>query len=80
LIREEMWEDAEGNVVRYNLAFINFHLFSRDNGRVLGYDTAHGHPHRHFAGTMKMIDPAPYREIQDRFYAEVNKLKRLRTL
>ena len=80
MIREEMWEDADGNVVRYNLAFINFHLFSRDNGRVLGYDTAHGHPHRHFAGFVEMLEPTTYREIQDRFYAEVDKLKRRRTL
>jgi hypothetical protein len=79
-IREEMWEDVDGNVVRYNLAFINFHLYSHDNGRVLGYDTAHGHLHRHFAGTVEMIESATYREIQDRFYAEVGELKRRKTL
>ena len=80
LIREEMWEDAKGNVVRYNLAFVNFHLFSDDNGRVLGYDKAHGFPHRHFAGTVKVIEPAPYREIHARFIAEVDKLKKQRKL
>ena len=80
LIREEMWEDAKGNAVRYNLAFVNFHLFSGDNGRVLGYDTAHGSPHRHFAGTVAVIEPAPYREIQGRFIAEVDKLKKQRKL
>ena len=42
LIREEVWKDSSGRIVRYNLAFINFHLFAEDNGRVLGYDTAHG--------------------------------------
>lgn len=36
LIREEVWKDASGQIVRYNLAFINFHLFAGDNGRVLG--------------------------------------------
>jgi hypothetical protein len=55
LIREEVWKDAGGNVFRYNLAFINFHLFAGDNGRVLGYDTAHGQAHRHFAGTVEVI-------------------------
>ena len=67
-------------MVRYNLAFVNFHLHSGDNGRVLGYDTAHGQPHRHFAGSIETIAPVPYREIQDRFFAEVDELKRLRTL
>ncbi len=79
-IREEVWKDEEGSVVRYNLAFINFHLFAGDNGRVLEYDTAHGHAHRHFAGSMEVIEPAPYRKVRDRFIAEVDKLKRRRKL
>jgi hypothetical protein len=76
LIREEVWKDAEGNVVRFNLAFINFHLYPRDHGRVLGYDSAHGHPHRHFAGKVEMIEPVDYEVIFDRFLAEVRLLKR----
>ena len=76
LIREEMWEDSEGNVVRYNLAFINFHLFPRDHGRVLGYDTAHGQLHRHFNGKVEAMEPLPYKEILDRFLAEVDRLRR----
>jgi hypothetical protein len=79
-IREEVWKDAGGKVVRYNLAFINFEMFAGDNGRVLGYDTAHGFPHRHFAGTVEAIDPAEYDEVYDRFIAEVGKLKRRRKL
>jgi hypothetical protein len=59
VIRAEVWEDGDGRVVRYNLAFINFHLFARDNWRVLRYGTAHWQPHRHFAGSVKSIDPAP---------------------
>jgi hypothetical protein len=80
VIREEMWEDDQGKVVRYNLAFINFHLFARDNGRVLGYDTAHGKLHRHFAGTVEVIEPAPFREIVARFISEIDELKMLRKL
>ncbi|HWG22377.1 MAG TPA: hypothetical protein VG225_17770 [Terracidiphilus sp.] len=75
LIREERWDDAQGDPVRYNLAFINFHLFSGDKGRVLGYDTAHGRVHRHFAGHVEMIEPASYSEILSRFMAEVETLK-----
>jgi len=75
LIREEVWKADDGSIIRYNLAFINFHLFAGDNGRVLGYDTAHGFPHRHFAGMIEAIEPAPYVEIFDRFIAEVEALK-----
>ena len=80
LIREEVWKDETGKVVRYNLAFINFHLFAGDHGRVLGYDTAHGQAHRHFAGTVELIKPAPYGKILERFIAEVRELKTRRKL
>jgi hypothetical protein len=80
MIHEEVWKDADGRVVRYNLAFINFHLFSRDNGRVLGYDTAHGGAHRHFAGRIEGIEPTPYDDILERFIAEVSTLKSRRDL
>ena len=80
LIREEVWKDSSGQVIRYNLAFINFHLFAKDNGRVLGYDSAHGSQHRHFAGVVKEIEPVAYGDILSRFIAEVNELRKLRTL
>jgi predicted transcriptional regulator len=70
LIREEVWKDAEGKVIRFNLAFINFHLFAGDNGRVLGYDSAHGQPHRHFAGVpSRRSSRILYDVIFDRFLA-----------
>jgi hypothetical protein len=80
LIREEVWKDASGQVVRYNLAFINFHLFVKDNGRVLGYDSAHGSQHRHFAGVVKEIEPAAYNDVLARFITEVNELRKRRKL
>jgi hypothetical protein len=80
IIREEVWEDVGGAVVRYNLAFINFELFAGDNGRVLGYDNAHGRPHRHFAGTIEPVESAPYTKVLERFIAEVNTLRRRRKL
>jgi hypothetical protein len=79
-IREEVWKDADGRVVRYNLAFINFQLSAEDNGRVLGYDTAHGQTHRHFAGTIEAIEPAPYDVVFERFIAEVRELRTRRKL
>jgi len=79
-LREEVWIDASGKAVRYNLAFINHHLYAKDNGRVLGYDTSHGFLHRHYAGSTERIDPAPYVEIFDRFLAEVEELKKRKML
>jgi hypothetical protein len=46
VIREEVWQDAAGEVSRYNLAFINHFMMREDNGRVLGYDNGHGYHHR----------------------------------
>jgi hypothetical protein len=55
-------------------------LFAGDHGRVLGYDTAHGIAHRHFAGTVEQIEPAVYRDILERFIAEVGELRTRRKL
>lgn len=80
VIREEVWKDANGQVVRYNLALINFHLFAGDHGRVLGYDTAHGRLHRHFAGKVEDVAAATYAQILERFLGEVEQLRRRKTL
>ncbi len=74
-IREEVWADIDGGIVRYNLAFICFGLYAGDNGRVLVYDTAHGYLHRHFAGAVEPVTPAPYATVFHRFLAEVAELK-----
>jgi hypothetical protein len=76
LIRIEEWKDGSGKVVPFNLAFINIHLFPGDNGRVLGYDTANGYLHRHFAGAIEPIEAAPYAKIYRRFFREVEELKK----
>ena len=80
IIREEVWMNASGTEVRYNLAFINHLLFTGDNGRVLGYDTAHGDLHRHYAGTVTKVEPASYSDILERFIAEVGELRKRKKL
>ena len=80
LIREEVWEDASGETIRFNLTFINHTLFPGDNGRVLGYDTAHGHLHRHSRGETRAVPPTSYSEILDRFIVEVGELRRKKEL
>jgi hypothetical protein len=42
-LRREVWVDDLGQVVRYNLAYINHSICQVDHGRVVGYDNAHGH-------------------------------------
>jgi len=32
VIRVEVWKDVKGKVARYNLAFMNFHLFAKTTG------------------------------------------------
>jgi hypothetical protein len=70
-IREEAWQDSAGNVIRYNLAFISNFICQKDNGRVLGYDSAHGQHHRYFMGKVEEFEFVSYAELADKFFHEV---------
>jgi hypothetical protein len=70
ILRREVWEDEQGRVVRYNLAYINLSLFQGDNGRVVGYDNAHGFHHRHFMGMVEPIAFTSFEDIEERFQAD----------
>jgi hypothetical protein len=74
-IREEVWQDFRGNVVKYNLAFINGLLCTRDKGRVLGYDNSHGQHHRHYAGVEESFAFTTYERLLRRFLTEVRTLR-----
>jgi hypothetical protein len=76
LIREEVWVDESGIAVRYNLAFINHFLHQRDNGRVLGYDNAHGVHHRHYFGKVEAISATSFEQAANLFRDEVNELRK----
>lgn len=78
MIREEVWEDERGVVVRYNLAFINHFMTSADNGRVLGYDASHGYHHRHFMGAVEPFHFVSYDATVARFEDEVRALRKER--
>lgn len=75
-LREEVWQDPSGKVVRYNLAFINHLMYRGDNGRVLGYDVAHGYHHRHFMGSVEEIHFLGYEKLSERFFREVAALRK----
>ena len=68
ILRYEVWED-NGVVTRYNLAYINHLIFSRDNGRVIGYDNKHG-LHRLFKGGIEPVETTSFEEIERRFKKE----------
>ena len=75
LIREEVWQDSRGTVAKYNLAFINHVLCTRNNGRVVGYDNNHGDHHRHFAGAEENFAFISYERLLKQFLDEVRELR-----
>ncbi len=76
MVKEEVWHDRDGQVVKYSLAYINPALCGADNGRVLGYDNSHDHHHRHFMGKQKSFEFTGYEALTTRFYDEVRNLWR----
>ncbi|HSW68799.1 MAG TPA: DUF6516 family protein [Gammaproteobacteria bacterium] len=70
VIRRRIWVDVANKVTRYSLAYINHHLSHDDNGRVLGYDNAHGYHHKHYMGKVEPITLTNIDEIEKRFQKE----------
>ncbi len=73
-IREEVWK-LRGEVVRYNLAFVVPSYLYADNGRVLGYDNAHGFHERHFMGVAERVPYTTYDDLLSRFIQETARLR-----
>ncbi len=69
-VRRQVWCDNKGIVTRYSLTYVNHAHFSRDNGRVLGYDNAHGYHHRHYMGEVESVTFNNFYEIEERFQSE----------
>lgn len=67
ILRREVWVDKHGKVVRYNLAYIHHGITTKDNGRVVGYDNAHGYHHRHYMGKVESIEFTSFEDIEERF-------------
>jgi len=76
ILREEVWADEKGTVVRYNLAFVVPHRTRVDHGRILGYDNAHGRHERHFMGKAEAVEYKSFPSLARRFYREVEKLRK----
>jgi hypothetical protein len=76
ILRDEVWVNEQEQVVRYNLAFLLPHLSGVDNGRILGYDNAHGVHERHFMGQVEPVEHNGYPATAKRFYREVEALRK----
>ena len=74
-LRREIWVNKAGQVVRYNLAYIHHGISQRDNGRVVGYDNAHGHHHRHYMGKVEAVDFESFEDIEARFERDWTKFR-----
>lgn len=73
LLNYEVWgyvEKGRTMVTRYNLAYINHAIHQGDNGRVLGFDNAHGYHHRHYLGVIEAVEFVCYEATQERFQQE----------
>jgi hypothetical protein len=73
LLSYEVWgyvEKGRTVITRYSLAYINHAIYSGDNGRVLGFDNAHGYHHRHYMGEVKPVVFTSYEAMQERFQQE----------
>jgi len=73
-LRREIWENDNGNITRYNLAYINHLVYSDDHGRVLGFDNRHGYHHRHFMGKSETIEFISFEDLENRFDQEWSSL------
>jgi hypothetical protein len=74
ILRREIWVDRRGRVVRYNLAYINHLVYAGDDGRVLGYDSAHGEHYRHCRGQVTTVRFESFGQIEARFQREWSRL------
>lgn len=75
-LRFEVWQSSNGDVVRYNLAYVDTAYSAVDNGRVLGYDNQHGYHHRHFKGKEEPWSFGSFEELVEQFRREVEELRR----
>ena len=76
ILRREVWVNRQGEVVRYNLAYINHEISQADNGRVVGYDNAHDFHHRHFMGKVSTVEFESFDAIEAQFEQDWIKFRR----
>ncbi len=71
VLKEEVWVNEKNEVVKYSLAYICHAVSAVDNGRVLGYDNAHGVHERHRMGMIESVLFTSYDLLLESFLKEV---------
>lgn len=64
-------ETKTRKVLRFRMVYINPLSFAGDNGRVLGYDNAHGYWHRHYLGSETQLPEMNYETLVQTFEKEL---------
>ena len=75
ILRREVWVNSSNVITRYNLAYIKDAMFNGDNGRVVGYDNAHGFHHRHYFGKVEPVKFVSFEDIESKFQEDWLKLR-----
>jgi hypothetical protein len=57
------------------LVYIKVAMFNGDNGRVVGYDNAHGFHHRHYFGEVEPVNFVSFDDIESKFQEDCLKLR-----
>lgn len=70
ILRYFLTVDNNRKLLRYSLAYINYQLYSLDNGRVIGYDNDHNYHHRHCMGVIEPVKFSSYEQVLDQFEKE----------
>jgi len=72
IIKIDVWENDNSEIVKYSMAYINHQIFSDDNGRVIGYDNTHNFHHKHYLGEISEVsDFISYENLLERFEEEI---------
>jgi Family of unknown function (DUF6516) len=73
VVRIQADYSRKGRLLKYSMALIDTQNIAIDNGRLLGYDHAHGYHHRHRLGQVEPVEFDTYEDTEKRFEAEVRK-------
>lgn len=73
-LKRRIWINQDDVVTRYSLAYINHHIYTGDNGRVLGYDNTHNYHHRHYMGNTEPVEFENFEDIENRFSSEFEEI------
>jgi len=79
IVRIQVDYSREGKLLRYSLSLIDL-SHSSENGRVLGYDNAHGQHHRHRCGRVDLLEFESYEKLEGQFEAQVRQYLETGTL